>query len=106
MAVARALANNPPLLLADEPTGNLDSTSSVTVLEAFRDIQRELGTTIIVVTHDMDVASQCDRIISLVDGAIVSDGDPRSILQRQAVDAYRQAHSTGEIPAVSVPVNG
>lgn len=106
VAVARALANNPPLLLADEPTGNLDSTSSVTVLEAFRDIQRELGTTIIVVTHDMDVASQCDRIISLVDGAIVSDGDPRSILQRQAVDAYRQAHSTGEIPAVSVPVNG
>lgn len=106
VAVARALANNPPLLLADEPTGNLDSTSSVTVLEAFRDIQRELGTTIIVVTHDMDVASQCDRIISLVDGEIVSDGDPRSILQRQAVDAYRQAHSTGEIPAVSVPTNG
>lgn len=106
VAVARALANNPPLLLADEPTGNLDSTSSVTVLEAFRDIQRELGTTIIVVTHDMDVASQCDRIISLVDGEIVGDGDPRSILQRQAVDAYRQAHSTGEIPAVSVPANG
>lgn len=106
VAIARALMNEPALLLADEPTGNLDSTSSVTVLEAFRDIQRELGTTIIVVTHDMDVASQCDRIISLVDGEIVSDGDPRSILQRQAVDAYRQAHSTGEIPAVSVPTNG
>lgn len=73
VAIARSLANNPPMLLADEPTGNLDTTSAAIVLEAFRRIQREFGTTVIVVTHDLDVAAQADRIIKIVDGMVAED---------------------------------
>lgn len=77
VAIARALANQPPILLADEPTGNLDTESSEIVLQAFRDIREQENTTIIIVSHDMKVASQLDRLVNLVDGKIASDVDPR-----------------------------
>ncbi len=70
VAIARALANNPPLLLADEPTGNLDSESGEIVLAALRDIQQTSGATVVLVTHDRDLAARADRIITLVDGQI------------------------------------
>lgn len=70
-AIARALINNPRIILADEPTGNLDSTNSKTVIELFRAIRDSLGTTIVVVTHDETIARQADRVISLKDGAII-----------------------------------
>lgn len=73
VAIARALANNPPLLLADEPTGNLDSSSSEIVLKQLRDVQEQTQTTVVIVTHDMDVAKQANRIISLVDGKVATD---------------------------------
>lgn len=76
VAIARALANNPPLLLADEPTGNLDSETGKTVLELIRNIQREIGTTVIIVTHDPNIAAQMDRILTLVDGQLVATGQP------------------------------
>lgn len=80
MAIARALANNPPMLLADEPTGNLDTTSSQIVLDAFRKIQRDLGTTVILVTHDMDIAATADRIIRIVDGRVAEDAPAAAVV--------------------------
>jgi lipoprotein-releasing system ATP-binding protein len=73
VAVARALAMDPPLLLADEPTGNLDTRSAQGVFSLMREVGRARGTTVLVVTHNHALAEQCDRIIELVDGAIVSD---------------------------------
>jgi len=73
VAIARALANNPPLLLADEPTGNLDSKSAEVVLQALDDVHRELGTTIVIVTHSPELAERSERVIELVDGRIVAD---------------------------------
>jgi ABC-type lipoprotein export system ATPase subunit len=72
VAIARALANNPPLILADEPTGNLDSESGHTVLEALQTIRRESNTTIILVTHDPELAAVADRTLTLVDGQLVN----------------------------------
>lgn len=69
-AVARALINNPLLLLADEPTGNLDSKSSRAVIDAFLQARDSLGSTIFMVTHDSFAASFCDRVILLKDGAV------------------------------------
>ena len=71
VAVARALAMNPALLLADEPTGNLDSKSADAVFELLRRFNREQGTTVLVVTHNAALAARCDKIIQVVDGQIV-----------------------------------
>ena len=70
VAIARALANNPPLLLADEPTGNLDRETWEIVLAALREIQQTSGATVVLVTHDRDLAERADRTITLVDGQI------------------------------------
>ena len=70
VAIARALANRPPLILADEPTGNLDTASANAVFELMRGISREDGTTFLMVTHNMELARRCDRIIEVVDGRI------------------------------------
>jgi putative ABC transport system ATP-binding protein len=72
VAIARALVNNPSLLLADEPTGNLDSRSGEEILKILTELNGQ-GVTIIIVTHDQDVAAQCRRIINLKDGRIVND---------------------------------
>ncbi len=71
VAIARALANNPPLLLADEPTGNLDTESGRIVIETLQNIRSETGTTVVIVTHDLELAKKADRIVTLVDGRIV-----------------------------------
>lgn len=71
-AIARALANNPSLLLADEPTGNLDSATADAVLELFADLNNE-GRTIVVVTHERDIRSIVSREVTLVDGRVVAD---------------------------------
>jgi lipoprotein-releasing system ATP-binding protein len=73
-AIARALANDPLLLLADEPTGNLDTANAAAVFDIFERLTREEGRTVIVVTHDADLARRATRRIHLVDGRIVSDG--------------------------------
>ncbi|MEM7044968.1 MAG: ABC transporter ATP-binding protein [Pseudomonadota bacterium] len=72
VAIARALANEPMVLLADEPTGNLDSASSEQVLEIFRKLVDETGRAIVMVTHDLDLAARTDRQIHIVDGRIVT----------------------------------
>jgi lipoprotein-releasing system ATP-binding protein len=70
VAVARALAMNPDLVLADEPTGNLDSKSADSVFELMREVNRSSGTSFLLVTHNLDLARRCDRIIEVVDGRI------------------------------------
>jgi putative ABC transport system ATP-binding protein len=72
VAIARALVTNPSILLADEPTGNLDSTTGVEIMALFDELQAA-GNTLIVVTHERHVADHSNRIVSLSDGAIVSD---------------------------------
>lgn len=73
VALARALANDPPTLLADEPTGNLDSATGQQVIDLLLDVNRRHGRTLILVTHDLELAARADRIIRLKDGYIVAD---------------------------------
>lgn len=70
-AIARALVNNPRIVLADEPTGNLDSQNSASILSLFQGVRAQFNTTVIIVTHSMEIATQADRIITLKDGSIV-----------------------------------
>src|SRR5262245_32650498 len=73
VAIARALVNNPKLLLADEPTGNLDTQTSIEVMEIFQRLNREQGLTVVLVTHEMDIAEYGTRIVSFRDGRVRTD---------------------------------
>lgn len=73
VSIGRALFTSPGVILADEPTGNLDSKNSTEILELLRKSNRELNQTMLIITHDENIALQCDRIITLADGKIVSD---------------------------------
>jgi len=73
VAIARALVNEPTVLLADEPTGNLDTRTGQEILELIRDLHSRLGSTIVMVTHDLNVAQSCERTITLRDGRLVDD---------------------------------
>jgi len=79
VAIARALVNQPSLLLADEPTGNLDSTTTVEILQTFQKLNNDEGITIVIVTHEPDVGAHCKRIIRMRDGRI--EGDERALLE-------------------------
>jgi putative ABC transport system ATP-binding protein len=73
VAIARALSVFPPILLADEPTGNLDTQTGLEILKLMRDLHQELGSTVLIVTHDLSVAATCQRTITIRDGRIVED---------------------------------
>jgi putative ABC transport system ATP-binding protein len=73
VAIARALSVYPPIILADEPTGNLDTLTGHEILELFRHLHARLGTTMVLVTHDMKVAESCQRTVTVRDGRIVDD---------------------------------
>jgi putative ABC transport system ATP-binding protein len=93
VAIARALLNAPSIILADEPTGNLDSKTSVEVMQIFQDLQAQRGITIVLITHDRDVAEYASRIITFKDGRIAED--IQNTRQRMAVD---------ELASFKVPV--
>ena len=71
VAIARAIVNDPVFILADEPTGALDSNTSLEIMQVFKDLNK-LGKTIIIITHDKDVAQKCDRIVEMKDGSFIN----------------------------------
>ncbi len=73
VAIARALSVYPPIILADEPTGNLDTRTGEEILTLIRDVHSRIGSTVVIVTHDMNVAGSCERTIALRDGKVVED---------------------------------
>ena len=73
VGIARALVKEPSIMLADEPTGNLDSTSSEEIMTLLKDLNREQGLTLMIVTHEFDIAAETNRIISMLDGRVVGD---------------------------------
>ena len=91
VAIARALSVYPPILLADEPTGNLDTRTGDDTLALVRDLHARLGSTVIIVTHDMTVAASCQRTIALRDGRIVEDVNRSASTAESAEPALRQA---------------
>ena len=97
-SIARALSNNPSVILADEPTGNLDSKSSTAVIEAFLNAKEKIGATIFMVTHDAFAASYADKVIALKDGIVfgelVRHGQPRDFLD-ELLDFTRKVNGDG-----------
>ncbi len=100
VAIARALITEPTLILADEPTGNLDSRTSLEILAIFQRLNRERNITIVFVTHEAEIAEHASRIIQMRDGLVVDDVQVRE--QRWAVDELRQlanVRQTRRLPA-------
>ena len=97
-SIARALSNNPSIILADEPTGNLDSKSSTAVIEAFLNAKGKIGATIFMVTHDAFAASYSDKVIALKDGIVfgelVRHGQPRDFLD-ELLDFTKKVNGDG-----------
>jgi len=88
VAIARALVNDPELLLADEPTGNLDSRTSVEIMEVLQRLNRERGITVVLITHEHDIAEYAERVIAFRDGRVVSD---TAVARRRDASAERDA---------------
>jgi len=92
VAIARAIVNQPRLVLADEPTGNLDSRTGEQIMQIFHDLHRD-GITIVLVTHEMEVAVQADRIIHMRDGKIIDDSAVDDARREQILTSTHDAHT-------------
>ena len=99
VAIARGLANGAPLLMADEPTGNLDSASSAEIMTLFRHLNRDQGITVVVVTHDMDIAAWSERVVTFKDGLIVDDRPAAEAVPPAVREAAIREASTSEVRA-------
>ena len=110
VAIARALANRPSIVLADEPTGNLDSASGEEVMSMLEQLHREQGTTIMLVTHDVNVARRAQRILTMRDGRIVNEDHSDDVgltdLQLLARSSLGRALQNNQRPAWLEPVEG
>jgi macrolide transport system ATP-binding/permease protein len=104
VAIARALINDPAVLFADEPTGNLDTRTSHDIMETLVNLNRQRGVTVIVVTHESDIAEYADRVITMRDGAIVSDERRRSTVGSPVTAAPTHAGAPGPESAVTSPM--
>jgi putative ABC transport system ATP-binding protein len=93
VAIARALVNEPSLLLADEPTGNLDTKTSLEVMQIFQDLRERRGITVVLITHEPDIAAYGTRIIQVRDGHIVSDRANRPLVAVEMAPAHEEAVS-------------
>jgi putative ABC transport system ATP-binding protein len=97
VAIARALINNPSILLADEPTGNLDTKTSIEVMDIFQKLNRERGITVILITHEQDIAEYGTRIVSFRDGLVVSDKPVRDRrLAEDELAAWKSLRTEGD----------
>jgi ABC-type lipoprotein export system ATPase subunit len=104
VAIARALANDPLLLLADEPTGNLDSKSADSVFELFAQLHRERGMTIVLITHSEDLGLRADRVVRMADGRVRSDGrSPGPTARQVAGDVGNISESDSGLPLARPP---
>ena len=99
VAIARALANGAPLLLADEPTGNLDSASSAEILALFRHLNRDEAITVVVVTHDINVAAWSQRVVVFKDGLVTEDRPVSAVVPQSVRDAVADAVTAQEVRA-------
>ena len=110
VAIARALINNPSLLLADEPTGNLDSRTSHDIMETLVTLNHEQGVTVVVVTHESDIAAYADRVITMRDGRIISDQRVRPVPALSSVSKWAardgDGHRTGAAFAFAMMIVG
>ncbi|MDF1665394.1 MAG: ATP-binding cassette domain-containing protein, partial [Planctomycetota bacterium] len=77
-AIARALMNKPSILYADEPTGSVDTKTGDSILALFKEFQKEAGLTVVMITHNDEIAPRADRLIKIVDGSLVSEGSPEN----------------------------
>ena len=84
VCIARAIVNNPEIIFADEPTGNLDSGTGDKITDLLFELNKKQGVTLIIVTHDEDLAKLCSRIVRIADGEIISDSKVRKDLQKEA----------------------
>lgn len=103
VAIARALINEPAVLFADEPTGNLDTRTSHEIMETLVNLNRERGVTVVVVTHEPDIAEYADRVITMRDGGIVSDERRRNPVEETARPSGTEAMAPGTLPGAKGP---
>jgi len=97
IAIARALVNRPELVLADEPTGNLDTRTSIEIMGLFQDLN-DSGITIVMVTHELDIAAYCKRIVVMRDGQVISDARAENRrLARVELNALTQAEQQAKL---------
>ena len=94
MAIARSLINNPSILLADEPTGNLDTRTSIEVMGIFQKLNLERGITVVLITHEMDIAEYGTRMVSFRDGQVVAD---RAVSRRRVAQDELSALPAAEV---------
>src|SRR5271157_1812684 len=105
IALARALINQPAVLLADEPTGNLDTRTSHEIMEIIRRLNREQGVTVIVVTHEQDIAAYADRVIIMRDGRILSDEHQVAVVTPDRADTSAPAAVAAEATITALPAD-
>ena len=96
VAIARAMANDPAIILADEPTGALDSSTGRLVMDLFHKLHREQGKTIVLITHNQELAEETQRIVTIRDGQVVDVRAGSQVLPEESIDRHGSSAAAGE----------